>query len=133
MQGAYNAEAMGMESLKMENFFRCKWRTNLHGPSNVAVHCSAQQCCQWKFAYIREYAYTGTKVVLMKGAYNPEAMGMESLKIEIILRCKRRTKLYEPSNILRPLQRPIVPSMKIRVHSRGCLARYKGCTNARCI
>ena len=34
---------------------------------------------------------------------------------------------------LRPLQRSIVPSMEIRVHSRPFLARYKGCTNARCI
>ena len=33
----------------------------------------------------------------------------------------------------RPLQRSIVPSMEIRVHSRLFLARYKGCTNARCI
>ena len=33
----------------------------------------------------------------------------------------------------RPLRRSIVPSMEIRVHSRLFLARYKGCTNARCI
>ena len=33
----------------------------------------------------------------------------------------------------RPLQRSIVQSMEIRVHSRLFLARYKGCTNARCI
>ena len=33
----------------------------------------------------------------------------------------------------RPLQRSIVQSMEIRVHSRSFLARYKGCTNARCI
>ena len=33
----------------------------------------------------------------------------------------------------RPLQRPIEPSMEIRVHSRPFLDRYKGCTNARCI
>ena len=32
-----------------------------------------------------------------------------------------------------PLQRRIVSSMEIRVHSRLFLARYKGCTNARCI
>ena len=31
------------------------------------------------------------------------------------------------------LHRRIVPSMAIRVHSRLILARYKGCTNARCI
>ena len=34
---------------------------------------------------------------------------------------------------LRPMQRRIVPSMEIRAHSRQILARYKGCTNARCI
>ena len=33
----------------------------------------------------------------------------------------------------RPLWRSIVPSIEIRVHSRLFLARYKGCTNARCI
>ena len=33
----------------------------------------------------------------------------------------------------RPLQRSIVPSMEIRVHSPLFLARYKGCTNAWCI
>ena len=34
---------------------------------------------------------------------------------------------------LRPIQRRVVPSMAIRNHSRLILARYKGCTNARCI
>ena len=34
---------------------------------------------------------------------------------------------------LRPMQRRIVPSMEIRVLSRIILARYKGCTNPRCI
>ena len=34
---------------------------------------------------------------------------------------------------LRPLQRRIVPSKEIRIHSREILGRYKGCTNARCI
>ena len=34
---------------------------------------------------------------------------------------------------LRILQRRIVQSMEIRVYSRLFLARYKGCTNARCI
>ena len=33
----------------------------------------------------------------------------------------------------RPQRRSIVQSMEIRVHSRLFLARYKGCTNARCI
>ena len=33
----------------------------------------------------------------------------------------------------RSLQRSIVPTMEIRVHSPLILAQYKGCTNARCI
>ena len=33
----------------------------------------------------------------------------------------------------RPMERCIVSSMEIRVHSRLIQARYKGCTNARCI
>ena len=40
---------------------------------------------------------------------------------------------YGPANISVPMQRRIVLSMEIRVHSRLFLARYKGCTNARCI
>ena len=42
-------------------------------------------------------------------------------------------KAVRASQYHRPLQRSIVPSMEIGVHSRLFLARYKGCTNARCI
>ena len=42
-------------------------------------------------------------------------------------------KAVQACQYLRPLQRRIVSSMQIRVHSQPFLARYKGCTNARCI
>ena len=42
-------------------------------------------------------------------------------------------KAVRAGQYLRPLQRSIEPSMEIRVHSRVFLARYKCCTNARCI
>ena len=42
-------------------------------------------------------------------------------------------KAVRAGQYLRPLQRRIVSSMEIRVHSRLFQARYKGCTNARCI
>ena len=42
-------------------------------------------------------------------------------------------KAVRASQYLHPMQRRIVPSMEIRVHSRLILSRYKGCTNARCI
>ena len=45
----------------------------------------------------------------------------------------RAHKAVQACQYLRPLQRPIEQSMEIRVHSRPFLARYKDCTNARCI
>ena len=42
-------------------------------------------------------------------------------------------KAVRAGQYLCPIQRRIVSSMEIRVHSRLILARYKGCTNARCI
>ena len=42
-------------------------------------------------------------------------------------------KAVRAAQYLRPLLRSTVPSTEIRVYSRLFLARYKGCTNARCI
>ena len=42
-------------------------------------------------------------------------------------------KAVRAGQYIRPMQRRIVPSMEIRVHSRLFLLRYKGCTNVRCI
>ena len=42
-------------------------------------------------------------------------------------------KAVRAAQYLRPMLRGIVQSMEIRVHSPVFLARYKGCTNARCI
>ena len=38
----------------------------------------------------------------MQGVYYQEAMGMKSLKMETLCRCKRLTKLYGPANISGP-------------------------------
>ena len=46
---------------------------------------------------------------------------------------QKARKAVRAGQYLRPMQRRIVPSMEIRVNSRLILARYKGCTNARCI
>ena len=42
-------------------------------------------------------------------------------------------KAVQAGQCHRSLHRSIVPSMEIRVHSRLILARFKGCTKARCI
>ena len=46
---------------------------------------------------------------------------------------QKANKALRAGQYLRLIQRRIVPSMEIRIHSRLILARYKGCTNARCI
>ena len=45
---------------------------------------------------------------------------------------QKMSKAVRAGQYLRPMQRRILPSKEIRVHSRLILARYKGCTNARC-
>ena len=46
---------------------------------------------------------------------------------------QKEHKAVRAGQYLRPMQLRIVPSMEIAVYSRLILARYKGCTNARCI
>ena len=49
------------------------------------------------------------------------------------LSVQKAHKAVQAGQYLRHMQRRIVPSMEIRLHSRLILARYKGCTNARFI
>ena len=57
--------------------------------------------------------------------------GHEEFKYVNPLSVQKAHKAVRAGQYARPLQRRIVPSMEIRVHSRLMLARYKGCTNAR--
>ena len=59
--------------------------------------------------------------------------GHEEFKDVIPFSVQKAQKAVLASKYHRPLLRSIVPSMEIGVHSRLFLARYRGCTNARCI
>ena len=59
--------------------------------------------------------------------------GHEEIKNVIPFSVQKAHKSLRAGQYLRPLQLRIEPSMEIRGHSRSFLARYKGCTNARCI
>ena len=63
----------------------------------------------------------------------PRSYGHEEFKNVNNYSVQKTYKAVRAGQYLRPVQRRIVPSMEIRVHSRLILARYKGCTNARCI
>ena len=69
----------------------------------------------------------------MQGAYYQEAMGMKKFKNIKSFSVAKAHKAVRTSQYHRPLLRRLVPSMEIGVHSRLFLARFKGCTNARCI
>ena len=59
--------------------------------------------------------------------------GHEELKNVNPFSVQNAHKAVRAVQYLRHMHRRIVPSMEIRVHSRLIPARYKGCTNARCI
>ena len=59
--------------------------------------------------------------------------GFEEIKNVNPFSVQKAHKAVQAYQYLRPLQRRIVPWMEIRVHSWLFLARYKVCTNARCI
>ena len=59
--------------------------------------------------------------------------GHEEFKYPNPFSVQKEHKAVRAGQYLCPIQRRIVPSMEIRVYSRLIQARYKGCTNARCI
>ena len=59
--------------------------------------------------------------------------GHEDFKNGNLSSVQKAHKVVQGGQYLRSLHRSVVKSMEIRVHSRQILARYKGCTNARCM
>ena len=82
--------------------------------------------------------YSSLFLARHKGCTNARSIlsrsnGHEEFKNAIPFSVQKAHKAVRAGQYLRPLQRSIELSMEIRVHSRLFLARYKGCTNARCI
>ena len=75
----------------------------------------------------RYKGYTNAKYLLSRSYGHEEFKNVKSFSVQ------KAHKALRAGQYLRSLQRCIVPSMEIRVHSPLILARYKGCTNARCI
>ena len=69
----------------------------------------------------------------MQVAYYQEAMGLEEFKNVNPFSVQKAHIAVQACQYPRPLHRRKVLWMDNRVHSRPYLARYKGCTNARCI
>ena len=70
---------------------------------------------------------TNARCILSRSYSNEEFKNANPVSVQ------KAHKAVRAGQYLLPMQRSIAPSMEIRVHSRLFLARYKGCTNARCI
>ena len=82
-------------------------------------------------------AYSRLILARYKGCTNARCIlsrscGLEESKNVNPFSVQKSNKAVRAGQYLHSLQRRIVPSMEIRVHSRLILARYEGCTNARC-
>ena len=82
--------------------------------------------------------YLRVFIVRYKGCTNARCIlsrsyGLEEFKNVNPISVQKAHNAVQAYQYHRPLLRGIVQSMKIRVHSRLFLARYKGCTNERCI
>ena len=75
----------------------------------------------------RHNGYTNARSTLSR------SYGREEFKYVNPFSVQKSHKAVRAGQYLRPMQLRIVPSMEIGIHSRLILARYKGCTNARCI
>ena len=75
----------------------------------------------------RNKCCTHARFILSRSYWHEEFKYLKSFSVQ------KAHKAVRAGQYHRPLQRRVGPSMEIRVHSRLFLARYKGCTNARCI
>ena len=85
---------------------------------------------------------TGVHSLLILAGYNgctnarcvlPRSYGLAEFKNVNAFSVQKAHKAVRAGQYLCPMHLRIVPSMEIGVYSRLILARYKGCTNARCI
>ena len=75
----------------------------------------------------RYKGFTNARCILSRSYGHAEFRNVNPFSVQ------KAHKAVRAGQYLCPFQRRIVHAMEIRVHSRLILARYKGCTNVRCI
>ena len=98
-----------------------------HRPLQRRIGPSMEICVHLPLFLARYKGCTNARCILSR------SYGHEKLKYLHHFSVQKAHKAVRVGQYLRPMQRRIWPSMEIGVHSRLFLARYKGCTNARCI
>ena len=137
-KGCTNARSILSSSYGHENF------KNLNHFSVQKAHKAAQAGQNLRFLHRRIVPsmeirlHSPLILARYKGCTNARCIlsrsyGHEEFKNVKPLKVQKANKAVRTGQYLRPLHRRIVQSMEIRMHSRLILARYKGCTIARCI
>ena len=84
-------------------------------------------CVHSRLFQVRYKGCTNARWILSRSYGHEEFIYLNPFSVQ------KEHKTVQAGQYHRPMQRRIGPSMEIRVQSRLFLARYKGCTNARCI
>ena len=98
-----------------------------HRPLRRSIESSMENRVYSRVLLTRYKGCTNARCIL------PRSYGHEEFKNVNPFSVQKAHKAVRACQYHRPMRRSIVPSMEIRVHSLNLLARYKGCTNARCI
>ena len=127
------SRSYGHEKFKIVNSFSVQKAhksvrsSQYHGPLLRSVVPSMEIGVHSRLFQARYKGCTNARCILSR------CYGHGEFKIVNPFSVQKAHKAVRASQYHRPLLRSIVPSMEIRVHSRLFIARYKGCTNARCI
>ena len=97
------------------------------GPIQRRIRPSMEIHVHSRLFLARYRGCTNARCILSRNYWHEEFKYLKSFSVQ------KAHKAVRAGQYHRPLQRRVGPSMEIRVHSRLFLARYKGCTNARCI
>ena len=127
------SRSYGHEKFKIVNSFSVQKAhksvrsSQYHGPLLRSVVPSMEIGVHSRNFQARYKGCTNARCILSR------SYGHEEFKIANSFSVQKAHKSVRSSQYHCPLLRSVVPSMEIGVHSRLFLARYKGCTNARCI
>ena len=121
----------GHEEFINGNPFLVQKALKVHRPTNVSVHRST-------VASMEIRVHSRQILAGYKGCTNARCIlsrsyGHDEFKNANPFSVQKAHKVVQTGQYHRSLHRSIRPLMEIRVHSRLIPARYKGCTNARCI
>ena len=133
-QIAYENEARGLKSFKILGFCRCNECTIGDGAVNNPnrTGCYVKETISvLKFPQVQGSLQLTRKVALNQVAYENEARGVKSLKIQVICRCNKGTivdgRVKNPNRITRMLV------IETFVNSWLTVARKKDCTRSNSI